>query len=394
MSAKKKTYSADFKAKVVLELLSNASTLNQIASKYDVTPQSLLAWKKQFLENASQAFESTKMSSEYKKEIQELQSNNDKLAKALGNTTIERDWAVGKLKSLDLLNKKSLIDSQAQTISLSRQCKLIDISRSSLYYKPKPMSEIDNSILNTMDEIYTDNPEYGYRYIHKQLLENGVSIGKHRVLKYMNILGIEAIFPRAKKLTSIKEPEHKIYPYLLKEYKNKQEQVVANKPNEVWSGDITYIRVNGGFMYLAAVIDWHSKAILSYKISNTMDSSLAVDVLNDAMSKYGTPKIFNSDQGSLYTSRQHTQTLKDNGIQISMNGKGRSIDNIAIERFFRTLKYGAIYISDYKSISELKEGVAKYIDKYNFRRFHSALNYEKPMNVYLGGMRKEGEKVA
>ena len=394
MSAKKKTYSADFKAKVVLELLSNASTLNQIASKYDVTPQSLLAWKKQFLENASQAFESTKMSSEYKKEIQELQSNNDKLAKALGNTTIERDWAVGKLKSLDLLNKKSLIDSQAQTISLSRQCKLIGVSRSSLYYKPKPMSEINHSILNAMDEIYTDNPEYGYRYIHKQLLENGVSIGKHRVLKYMNILGIEAIFPRAKKLTSIKEPEHKIYPYLLKEYKNKQEQVIVNKPNEVWSGDITYIRVNGGFMYLAAVIDWHSKAILSYKISNTMDSSLAVDVLNDAMSKYGTPKIFNSDQGSQYTSRQHTQTLKDNGIQISMNGKGRSIDNIAIERFFRTLKYGAIYISDYKSISELKEGVAKYIDKYNFRRFHSALNYQKPMNVYLGGMRKEGEKVA
>ena len=256
------------------------------------------------------------------------------------------------------------------------------------------MSEINHSILNAMDEIYTDNPEYGYRYIHKQLLENGVSIGKHRVLKYMNILGIEAIFPRAKKLTSIKEPEHKIYPYLLKEYKNKQEQVIVDAPNEVWSGDITYIRVNGGFMYLAAVIDWHSKAILSYKISNTMDSSLAVDVLEDAIGKYGKPKIFNSDQGSQYTSGAHTGTLKDNGIQISMNGKGRSIDNIAIERFFRTLKYGAIYISDYKSISALKEGVAKYIDKYNFRRFHSALNYQKPMNVYLGGMRKEGEKVA
>lgn len=240
-----------------------------------------------------------------------------------------------------------------------------------------------------MDEIYTDNPEYGYRYIHQELIEKGFAIGKHRVLKYMNILGIEAIFPKAKKLTSIKAPEHKIYPYLLPEYHNDKKQVTVNEPNEVWSGDITYIRMNGGFMYLAAIIDWHSKAILSYKISNTMDAALAVDVLEDTISKYGKPKIFNSDQGSQYTSRQHTKLLMDNGIQISMNGKGRSIDNIAIERFFRTLKYGNIYINDYKTIPELKEGVKNYIYKYNFKRFHSALNYQKPMNVYLSGIQNK-----
>lgn len=394
MSAKKKTYSADFKAKVVLELLSNALTLNQVASKYEVTPQSILTWKKQFLDNASLAFDVSGATKAYKDEIEELKESNDKLAKALGNTTIERDWAVKKLESLDLLNKKSLIDSQAQDLSLSKQCKLIGVSRSSLYHKPRTMSEINLSILNAMDKIYTDNPEYGYRYIHQELKEEGFAIGKHRVLKYMKILGIEAIFPRAKKLTSIKEPEHKIYPYLLREYKNEQGQVAVGKPNEVWSGDITYIRVNGGFMYLAAVIDWHSKAILSYKISNTMDSSLAVDVLEDAISKYGKPKIFNSDQGSQYTSQAHTKILKDNGIEISMNGKGRSIDNIAIERFFRTLKYGAIYISDYKSILELKEGVRNYIHKYNFRRFHSALKYQKPMNVYLAGIQKEVKNAA
>lgn len=394
MSAKKKTYSADFKAKVVLELLSEGATLNQTASKYEITQQSLLAWKKQFLENASQAFESSKMSSEYKKEIEELQATNDKLAKALGNTTIERDWAVKKLESLDLLSKKSLIDVQAQDLSLSKQCKLIGVSRNCLYYKPKPISALNLQILNAMDEIYTDNPDYGYRYIHKQLIEDGFAVGKHRVLKYMKILGIEALHPKPKKLTSIKDYEHKIYPYLLREYKNERGQVVVDAPNEVWSGDITYIRVSGGFMYLAAVIDWHSKAILSYKISNTMDASLAVGVLEDAMVKYGKPKIFNSDQGSQYTSLGHTKLLKDNGIEISMNGKGRSIDNIAIERFFRTLKYSNIYISDYKSISELKEGVKSYIHKYNFKRFHSALNYQKPMNVYLEGMKKEVENVA
>lgn len=394
MSAKKKTYSADFKAKVVLELLSSDNTLNQIAGKYEISPQSLLSWKKQFLENASQAFESSKMSSEYKKEIDELGRQNDQLAKTLGKVTVERDWAVGKLGSLDLLSKKSLVDIQAQSISLSKQCAILGVSRATLYYKQKPVSEKNIQILNAMDEIYTDNPEYGYRYIHQELLEKGFIIGKNRVLKYMNILGIEAIFPKAKKLTSIKEPEHKIYPYLLSEYRNNKKQVTVNKPNEVWSGDITYIRMNGGFMYLAAVIDWHSKAILSYKISNTMDAALAVDVLENAIGKYGKPKIFNSDQGSQYTSRQHTRLLGANGIQISMNGKGRSIDNIAIERFFRTLKYGNIYINDYKSVSELKEGVKNYIYKYNFKRFHSALNYQKPMNVYLSGIQKEVKNVA
>ena len=201
------------------------------------------------------------------------------------------------------------------------------------------MSELNLRILNAIDKIYTDSPEYGYRQIHKQLTnEYGYQIGKHRVLRYMRILGIEAIFPKAKKLTSVKDLEHKVYPYLLKEYKNKQGQVIVDAPNEVWSGDITYIRVNGGFMYLAAVIDWHSKAILSYKISNTMDSSLATTALKEAIDKYGKPKIFNSDQGSQYSSYIHTQTLKDNGIAISMNGKGRSIDNIAIERFFESFK--------------------------------------------------------
>ena len=143
-------------------------------------------------------------------------------------------------------------------------------------------------------------------------------------------------------------------------------------------------------MYLAAVIDWHTKAILAYKISNSMDATLATDVLKTALLKYPKPKIFNSDQGSQYTSYEHTQVLKQNDIQISMNGKGRSIDNIVIERFFRTLKHGNIYISDYQSIKELKEGVKNYIDKYNFKRFHSAIGYQKPMNLYLEFIKNVG----
>lgn len=192
----------------------------------------------------------------------------------------------------------------------------------------------------------------------------------------MNILGIQAIFPKKKRLTSIKNHEHKIYPYLLK-------NIEINRANQVWSGDITYIRTAKGFVYLAAVIDWYTKSILSWKVSNSMDTILATDVLQDAISKYGTPEIFNTDQGSQYTSYHHTDILKANNIKISMNGKGRSIDNITIERFFRTLKYENIYITDYQSIKELKQGISSYIHFYNHNRFHSALGYDKPMNVYL-----------
>jgi len=259
MSAKKKTYSADFKAKVVLELLSGDSTLNQTASKYEITPQSLLSWKKQFLENASQAFESSKMSSEYKKEIDELQKENEQLAKTLGKATIRAEFAEKKLKSLDSSNKKRLIEFKHKGLSIASQCNILGISRASLYYKPKPISAYNLQILNAMDQIYTDNSEYGYRYIHQELIDNGFTIGKNRVLKYMRMLGIEALHPKPKKLTSIKEPEHKIYPYLLGEYwtrkEDKTKSVYVPTPNEVWSGDITYIRMNGGFMYLAAVID-------------------------------------------------------------------------------------------------------------------------------------------
>lgn len=387
MSRKKgQVFSAEQKTKIVLELLKEDQTVAQLATKYQITAKSIQNWKKQFLENAAIAFKPARAVSEFKNEIDELKKENDALARALGKVTVERDWAAGKLGDLDLSNKKDLVDSKFNAISMTRQCEMIGISRSSLYYKPKPMREYELMLLHKIDEIYTLNPEYGYRMIHRELLEDGITVGRNKVLSSMRILSISAIYPHKKKLTSIKHSQHHIYEYLLKEYwvqSGRTKQIYVNNPNEVWSGDITYIRMNGGFMYLAAVIDWNTKAILSYKISNSMDASLAVDVLKDALAKYPKPKIFNSDQGSQYTSCEHTQILKEHGIAISMNGKGRSIDNIAIERFFRTLKYSCIYISNFTTIEELKNGVKEYMHKYNFQRFHSSIGYQKPMNVYL-----------
>jgi putative transposase len=386
MARKKgQTYTPEQKAKIVLELLKEEQTIAQLATQYKVTPKTIQNWKKQFLSNASKVFEDDGKTN--KEELSKLKNENDALARALGRTTIERDWAVGKLKSLDLSDKKDLVDSKLTTLSMTRQAELIELNRTTQYYKPVPFSDTNLKILNRIDEIYTDNPEYGYRMIHQYLLEDGYSIGNNRVLKYMEILGIQALYPHRKKVTSIKDKAHPVYPYLLKPYWYKTGQktkaVAVDTPNEVWSGDITYIRTNGGFMYLAAIIDWNTRAILSYKLSNSMDAALAAEVLEDALKHYPAPKIFNSDQGSQYTSHEHTQILKDYNIEISMNGRGRTIDNIIIERFFRTLKQSHIYITDYQTIKELREGIKAYIHKYNFKRFHSSLGYKKPMNVYL-----------
>lgn len=382
MSRKRRTFSAEFKTKVVLELLSDEMTVAQVASKYEITAKSLGDWKKQFLANASLAFDVAGATQTYKDQLQDLQEENDALAKKLGKTTIERDWAVGKLKSLDLSNKKDLVDSKLSNISLTRQCQLIDLNRSTLYYEAKPIDEYDVKVMKRLDEIYTDiSSTYGYRFMHKQLLQDGFTIGVNKVNRLMNQMGIQAIFPRKRRLTSIKNQQHKIYPYLLRDME-------ITQANQVWSGDITYIPIKGGHMFLAAIIDWHSKSVLSWKLSSMMDTALATDVLKDAIEKYGTPDIFNTDQGSQYTSFEHTNILKQYKIKISMNGKGRSIDNIAIERFFRTLKYDEIYINEYSSILELKKGISRYMNFYNHERFHSSLGYDKPMNVYLRGVEK------
>jgi len=387
MSRKKgQIYSAEQKTKIVLELLKEDQTINQLATKYQITAKSIQNWKKQFLENASLAFEPAKAVQEFKDEIKSKDEEIAELQKQLGKSVVEKEWLVKKLESSVSLNKRKTLVENGLELTKTTQCKLLSISRATHYYKAVPVSEQNLKIMHTIDEIATDNSEYGYRYIHRQLIEDGYIIGKDRVLKYMQSMGIQAIYPTKKRLTSIKNPEHKIYEYLLKPYwtrTGRTKQVYVPTPNEVWSGDITYIRTNGGFMYLAAVIDWHTKAILAYKISNSMDATLATDVLKEALNKYPKPKIFNSDQGSQYTSYEHTQTLKQHDIQISMNGRGRSIDNIVIERFFRTLKHSNIYISDYQSIKELKEGVNAYMYKYNFKRFHSSIGYQKPMNLYL-----------
>ena len=382
MSAKRKSYSADFKAKLVLEVLEGEKTINEIASKYEVIPLSLKNWKKQFMENMSLAFDKSTVVKEYKDEIETLQKSNDDLAKKVGNLIVEKDFLEGKLVSLaSFKERRTLVDSKLN-ISLNKQCRLLHVSKSSLYYTPmKPFSSgKDIKILDAINNIYSDFPSYGSRRIHSQLLRDGYNVGKKFVKKAMKYMGIEALYPKPKTTTANKE--HYKYPYLLKDFRDYAGRVVVANVNQVWSTDITYIKLEKGFVYLAAIIDWHSKKILSWKLSNTMDISLVKTVLNEALAFYPKPEIFNTDPGSQYTSKVHVEILKKHNIKISMDGKGRATDNICIERFWRSIKYEEIYLNEYKNIKSLNRAIEKYMNIYNSKRLHSAIGYKTPNEVY------------
>ena len=283
MSTKRKSYSAEFKARLVLEVLEGEKTINEIASAYEIIPKNLINWKQQFLENMSLAFDKSAVVREYKDEIESLQKSNDELAKKVGNLTIEKDFLEGKLVSLvSSKERKTLVDIK-HDLSLNKQCKLLHVSKSALYYQStKPFgTDGEVKLLVAINNIYSDFPSYEYRRIHSQLLKDRHSIGKKFVKKAMKYMGIEALYPKPKTTTANKE--HYKYAYLLKEFRDYAGRVVIERTNQVWSTDITYIKLERGFVYLAAIIDWHSKKILSWKLSNTMDISLTTGVLKEAL---------------------------------------------------------------------------------------------------------------
>lgn len=379
MSKKRATYSAEFKSKLVLQLLENEKTIADIASEHNITPKNLQNWKKIFLENAVIAMEPAKAVKEYKQELVTAQEENEMLTKIVGKMTVEKEWLEKKLKSLGLSNKKQLIEPELENLTVTQQCELLSLNRSSFYYTAK-VNEKKKTIKAEITKVFEKTPIYGAKKVHQQLLENGVDVCLNSVATYRKELGLKAVL--AVKQVSLTQPNkaHKKYSYKLR-------GLDISHVNQVWSTDITYIKIKGGMVYLAAVIDWHSKAVLSHKISNTMDCALVMNVLDSALNSYGKPEIFNTDQGSQYTSEVHTQKLKKNGITISMDGKGRATDNICIERFWRSAKCERIYLNEYETMRELKEDVDDYIQFYNDERFHETLKYKKPMDVYREGIK-------
>ncbi len=273
--------------------------------------------------------------------------------------------------------------AQDETLALSLQCKLLKVNRSVVYaHKNRVLKSVDKNeslLLELLDEEYTRHPFYGSRRMTKYLCGLGHKVNRKRVQRLMQTLGLVGMAPGPN--TSKAHPQHKIYPYLLR-------GVDIIRPNQVWSTDITYIRLPHGFVYLVVIIDWYSRKVLSWRLSNTMDAGFCVDCLEDAIRAYGTPEIFNSDQGSQFTSDVFTGILIENDIKISMDGRGRALDNIFTERLWRTVKYEDVYLKQYDCVQRLLLGLTDYFVFYNEERLHQSLSYKTPSMVYqtaIGG---------
>ena len=258
-------------------------------------------------------------------------------------------------------------------LSLSRQCQLLHISRSSFYSRPIGESLETLGLMHQIDRLYMQYPFYGSRQMVWQLRREGRSVGRHRVRRLMRLMGLQAIYQAPR--TSDPHPEHRIYPYLLRDMQ-------ITRPNQVWCADITYIPVQRGFLYLVAIMDWASRHVLSWRLSNSMDASFCLEALEEALQKYDKPEIFNTDQGSQFTSQDFTGLLKDHDIRISMDGRGRCMDNIFIERLWRSLKYEAVYLHELDNGFTARSVIKDWFDFYNRQRPHSALDGQTPQEAY------------
>lgn len=271
-------------------------------------------------------------------------------------------------------DRKALVEQAHPHLSIKRQCQLLGVSRSSYYYQPTVSRDEEQTLLRLLDEQYLKTPFYGTRRMTVYLRNQGFMVNRKRVRRLMGQLGLRTVYP--KRNLSQLAPNHQKYPYLLR-------NVNITHANQVWSTDITYLPVFKGHFYLVAMMDWYSRKVLSWRISNTLDVGFCLDALKEALTKYGPPEIFNSDQGSQFTSTVFTDCLKDAGVKISMDGRGRCHDNIFIERLWRSVKYELIYINEFKDGKELIKKVNQWFSWYNHERPHQSLGYQTPGQLYL-----------
>jgi putative transposase len=261
-------------------------------------------------------------------------------------------------------------------LALKRQCEILQLSRSSQYYGPVPTPERDLILMRRIDALHLEHPFFGSRRLRDTLHEEGFEVGRRHVRTLMDKMGIEALY--CKPRLSDPAPGHKLWPYLLRNLR-------IDRPNQVWAADITYIPLAKGFAYLVAIIDWHSRKVLAWRLSNCMDTSFCLDALEEALMTYGKPEIFNTDQGSQFTSEEFTGKLLEHGIAISMDGRGRWIDNVFVERLWRSVKYEAVYLKAYESIPEAKADLRRYFEFFNQRRRHQGIGERTPDTVYYAG---------
>lgn len=366
MKKQRNTYSAELKAKIAIEAILAQRTINEIASHYGVHPNQVTTWKKQALEGLPETFSTRRAQS-----AQEDEAVKAQLYQQIGQLKVELDWLKKKLPS-SVEAKRRLVELAQPALSVRRQCQLLGLSRVSYHYVARAESAENLRLMRLLDEQYTRTPFYGIRRMAVWLKAQGATVNHKRVQRLLRLMGLEASYQKPR--LSVPAPGQRIYPYLLR-------GVPIMRVNQVWSTDITYIRLQHGFIYLVAVIDWHSRYVLSWEVSVTLDSDFCLSALDRAL-RYGQPEIFNTDQGVQFTSQAFTEKLLRQGIRVSMDGRGRALDNIFVERLWRSVKYEEVYLHDYADVPAAISGLGRYFDFYNGERPHQSLKYQTSEAVY------------
>ena len=374
MSRTRRNFSAKFKSELVIELLKGEKDLNTIATENNIQPNLLRNWKKEFLDKASVVFNDTREDN-LKEKLALERKEKAEYAKKVGQLTMQVDWLKKNLKKhLDLTTRVNLVQNLLKTreLPVKTGAALLDINRTSVYYKGMPISQEELDCKSIIDRLHTDNPAWGARQLSAQLKKRGHQVGRRKTRRYMNEMGIDPIYPKMN--LSKRMRQAKVCPYLLR-------NAVIDRPNQAWSIDITYIPIKRGFLYLTAVIDWYSRCIVGWEVDDTLDTRMVITALKKAFI-VEKPVILNSDQGCQFTSNEYMNFLKENQIRQSMDGKSRWADNIMIERWFRSFKYEEAYLTQYNNIREARKAIGKYVHTYNFERCHSALNNQTPASCY------------
>ncbi|HVP09660.1 MAG TPA: IS3 family transposase [Phycisphaerae bacterium] len=365
----RRMHSPAFKVKVAIAAIKGERTLAELAKEFDVHPNQITAWKTQLLEGAVSVFGGARGAAEPSVDLKDLHAK-------IGELTLQNDFLFRCAQQGRIAERKAMID-RGHELALATQARLLGIARSTVYRDAQPVSASELAVMRRIDELHLDYPFAGSRMLRSMLANEGIIIGRTHVRTLMRRMGIEALYRRPR--TSKPGPGHKIYPYLLRD-------VVVTRPNQVWAADITYIPMARGFVYLVVVLDRFSRRALSWRVSISMEAEFCVEALEEALTRHGTPEIFNTDQGSQFTGLEFTGVLLKNKVKISMDGKGAWRDDVFVERLWRSVKHEEVYLKAYDSVPEARASIGRYLDFYNSRRPHSHHGGRTPDHAWFAAL--------